>query len=150
MTARFASPLRLPAISFLQVRDIDAKLDAVARICTYVFLQKERLLLTVSSEAAALFIDDLLWSRPKEGFVPHCIASSPTWERVVITLKSENINQASVLFNLSPQAHALAASFSAVYELWDETEPDRLAIAQNRLNAYRKWGFPTKVLTSWP
>lgn len=105
------------------------------------FLQGDSILIVVPNQEAAVFIDQLLWKRPEESFLPHVIASSPIKERVVITTRKENLNKARVLFNLCPEACPFANEFEEVYELHDETQADKLELSQKRRDTYVAAGY---------
>ncbi len=94
------------------------------------------MLITVSGHEAAKYIDDLLWRMPEESFLPHSIIDSPSNEHIAITLSHENLNNASILFNLQTAPFAMFEQFSTLYEFYDESQPAKAELSQQRMKAY--------------
>lgn len=107
------------------------------------YLKKEAVFISVADQKVAEFLDDLLWSWPKESFLPHAIHSKDT--QVCISDAPENINQALVLFNLQGQASPIADKFSIIYDLFDESSPERQQLSKKRLEHYQKKGFLLQI-----
>lgn len=117
------------------------KLQTLASVANHCFSSRTCLLFSVSSEAAAQYLDDLLWKFPPESFLPHSIVSGPSSETIGITLGLENFNQASVLFNLRSETHPKATSFSFIYEFYDETDPNKKIQSEHRKLMYLQQGL---------
>lgn len=123
-------------IVFIKVTDNKTKL---ARLCESIqehFVKGDRILLSVSNQESACYLDELLWRMPPEGFLPHQISTQPIEEQIVITLSDANVNKAQVLFNLRQEAYADFAGYACVYELFDESHPDKLKQSLLRQASY--------------
>lgn len=126
-----------PNIIFLRVVDNTSKMT---RICTVVqqhFNQKQSMLILAPSQEAAEYMDKLLWRMPEHSFLPHTHSNHPSDALILITTAANNLNKASVLFNLCPGVSPISAQFETVYELLDETHPDKLRQSQLR---QKHWG----------
>lgn len=132
-------------ILFLTVRDAAAKLHAVCTAISKHFFNKEAILVVVSSSEAAVYIDQLLWRIPEEGFLPHVIATEPTSERIVITTSKANLNQAKVIFNLCSDPVSDATAYETVYELLDLTHPDKEQLSRKRITLYETAGHRLEI-----
>jgi DNA polymerase III subunit chi len=128
-------------IIFIKVADSKTKLWRLCDCIRHHFLQGERLLVAVSGGEAAKYIDELLWRMPEESFMPHSIIDSPSNERIAITLSQENLNKATVLFNLQTTPYAKFDQFSTLYEFYDESQPAKAELSQQRLQAYPQGRF---------
>lgn len=134
-----------PKILFLSVKNLPIKLQTLANVATHCFASNARLLFSVPSEEAALYLDEFLWKLPPESFLPHAILTKPSSEIIAITAELQNFNQASILFNLRPEPHPLASSFPFIYELFDETHPSKLSQSEIRKEAYMQKGFEVSL-----
>jgi DNA polymerase-3 subunit chi len=134
-------------IIFVKVPNNTAKADCLCSIIQKHFEQKQSILITVPNFEVADFVDQLLWKRPEESFLPHVIAQSNSKAAVVITSKQENLNDASILFNLCVTASPMADKFNLIYELLDETHPDKLKLSQERRQTYIAAGF--EIIDDW-
>lgn len=107
---------------------------------------EKRLLIAVPNLQAAQYIDTLLWNSPAESFIPHIIAETPTAEWIAITMQeSQNINQAVRLFNLCPSPSALYQYVDEIYELYDESHPQKIELSQQRISFYESKGINVKI-----
>lgn len=130
-----------PEIHFLRVTDANTKLNRIVSTASQHYLSGERVIIFVPNEQAAAYIDDLLWRRPHEGFLPHLIAKESIEEAVVITLASKNISRARIAMNLKPGLCADLNSFEKVYELSDQTDPVRTKLSLEKIQGYQKLGL---------
>ncbi len=129
-----------PIIVFLCVADNAAKSTRICKMARHYFEQGQRILITASSNEAAQYIDLLLWRLPEEGFIPHVISDQSAEAAIVITTTQMNLNKASILLNLCPEVSPMYAQFAKVYELWDETHPDKRRLSEERRMAYQTRG----------
>lgn len=136
----------MPQILFIPVKDNHAKIIALCRIVEMHFEQKKKLLIVAPSAEAANYIDQLLWKYKEESFLPHTIIDSQTSEPIGITTKMENLNRASSLLNLCPSAVPIFESFENIYELFDETMPDKAELSRQRQQTYVKQGCKINFL----
>lgn len=134
-----------PKILFLSVKSLPIKLQTLANVTNHCFVSKVRLLISVSTDEAATYLDELLWKLPPESFIPHAILTKPSTELIAITTELHNFNQASILFNLRPEPHPLANTFPFIYELYDETHPNKLSQSESRKAAYLQQGFQVNL-----
>ncbi len=128
-------------IHFLEVLDNQTKMRKLCETIQHHYQLGHAILVTVASDEVGRYVDELLWRHPKESFLPHQIASSKVSCKIAITERQENLNKASVLFNLCPQASPICQQFQTVYEFLDKTHPDRTRQSLERQEAYRKMGY---------
>lgn len=123
-------------IVFLKVIDSKSKLVRLCECIQEHFVKGDKILLSVANQESARYLDELLWRLPQEGFLPHSISTQPTEEQIVITLSHANLNHAQIVFNLRQEAIADFASYACVYELFDESHPDKLQQSLLRQASY--------------
>lgn len=125
-----------PRITFIPVNTPQEKLD---RICALVQQQHEfgrRILMITPNDEASKFIDQLLWRYKEDSFIPHTIASQASKDDIVITTLVQNLNQAHVLINLSPNVPSIFNEFEEIFELQDNTHPEKARLSQQRQSFY--------------
>jgi DNA polymerase III subunit chi len=132
------------SVNFLKVADNQSKAIRICACVQHHFDKGSSILITVNSLEVAKFVDLLLWRLPEDSFLPHVIAEQISKEMVVITTLQENLNNASILLNLCTKASPIAAQFQTVYELLDETHPEKLLQSQKRIADYSAAGFAIK------
>ena len=129
-------------VIFYTVKDAQAKLDYICHRAEEAMRQEERLLIAVPNEEAGQYIDALLWRQPETSFIPHITTQAPTKVWVAITSKlTHNFNQARTLLNLCSETHPLFAQFEVVYELDDQTHPQKAALSLQRRSYYESNGI---------
>lgn len=133
-------------IRFLKTTDNAMKLRRIGASVEYYFLKKNRVLITVPSDAAASYLDDFLWKQPKESFLPHTVSQEPSSEEVVITTMQVNLNEADVLINLCSELSPIAKEFKTVFELWDETSQSRRENSEEKFKAYEASGYEVALI----
>ncbi len=127
-------------VIFIPVQDNNAKRQALIIMAQRFFTNKMRLLFSVANDEVARYVDELLWKSPPESFLPHSVIMRPHPEPIAITTLLENLNAATVLFNLRPEANPLVSQFAFTYDLFDTTHPDKLAQSQLRKESYLQEG----------
>jgi DNA polymerase IIIc chi subunit len=125
-----------PRVIFFSVRSAQEKIDRLTEVALEYFQKKERLLFFVEDDRGLQFVDDLLWSYPKESFLPHSIASEDTKEWIAITKGKINLTQAKTAFNLC--STPLLVEMALIYDFEDQTNPQKQMRSQIRFEAYRK------------
>jgi DNA polymerase-3 subunit chi len=126
------------------VRDNSAKIQLICTKAQEAVKYEKRLLIAVPNLQAAQYIDALLWRTPPESFIPHIISDTPITEWIAITMQEQcNVNQATRLFNLCPSPSALYQQVEEVYDLFDETHPQKTELSQQRLRHYQAKGLLT-------
>lgn len=134
------TPSSLAKVYFLRVTDNASKLYKLCTLIHAHFAKNDRMLIYVTTNEAALYLDQLLWKMPEESFMPHAIASSATKEPIVITTSAANINQATTLINLSPSIAQNFNSIHLIYELLDLTSKEKEAVSQTKKTLYQTAG----------
>lgn len=127
----------MPTVHFLNASTNQEKL---AKLCLTIqnhFNKKERILIAVSNEETAKYIDLLLWRSPAESFLPHKVAKTPLNSLVIITTSSDNLNQSKIIFNLLPTVHPHYQDYELVYEIFDTTDPTKKEISQKKHHFYQ-------------
>ena len=125
-----------PRAIFFSVRSAQEKIDRLIQTALEYFQKKERLLFFVEDDRGLQFVDDLLWSYPKESFLPHSIASEDSQEWITITKGKTNVTQTKVAFNLC--STPLLVEMAVIYDFEDQTTPQKQMLSQLRFEAYRK------------
>lgn len=128
-------------VTFWRVTSVKGKLALISSLVQQHFIRAERVLVIVPNDAAARYVDTLLWSQPAEGFVPHAVSERPLNAAVLITTTHLNLNQASILINLCPEVCPITNEFRQVHDLLDETDNAKHALAKQRLAAYHQAGY---------
>jgi DNA polymerase-3 subunit chi len=128
-------------VIFIKVTTPLVKQRKLCDVIQHHFENGENILITVPNAEAARYVDELLWRLPEESILPHHIAEVPLEEPIVITTRSENLNEATVVFNLRSDASSLCGQIATIYELMDETHPDRQSSSLGRFTAYQKLGY---------
>jgi DNA polymerase III subunit chi len=113
-----------------------------------------RALVVSPSQERLDLLDEALWTKRPEGFLPHGRADKPKAERQPILLSATaetNPNQASVLFLLDQAWHELldrpaSIGFSRVAVIFDGADTDGLAAARGRWAAAKKAGWQSAYL----
>ncbi|CAM0117143.1 DNA polymerase III subunit chi [Rhabdochlamydiaceae symbiont of Dictyostelium giganteum] len=125
-------------VIFYPVKTQQAKLEKLVQVATLHFEKKEPLLFLVPSEEVALFLDQLFWKMPKEGFLPH-----PSH---LLHISDKVLPEFPCVFNLckDPLFHPL----KAVYELEDLTHPEKQALSKKRYDLYKNHGYQVIMDTS--
>ncbi len=126
-----------PEITFLPVKDNQTKIRTICQTIQHHYDAGESILITTANQEAAKFVDELLWRFPQESFLPHVYTLKPTKSKIAVTTKQENLNQSTVLFNLCPHACPIYNQFQHVYELFDETHPEKRRLSEERKTTYR-------------
>lgn len=128
-------------IIFVSVANVAQKLRTIAQLVERHFLLRERVLLSVSSSAAAAYLDELLWRELEASMLPHAIINTFQPENIAIVVAVENLNGSKILFNLREDLHPHFEQFSTVYELFDASSAAKLALSQKKQAAYSHRGF---------
>ena len=107
------------------------------------FNRYQKIIIFTSDTKTAEFVDNLLWSEPKDGFIPHFISHTLIDECIVITNERNNLNQAKVALNLTSEPLDLInLKLSTVLEIEDRATPEKTAIFKKKLNTYQKANIP--------
>lgn len=131
----------LARVCFLRVTDNISKLQKLQVAIQSHFLKNDKILITVPSNEAASYIDQLLWRIPDESFLPHAIINYPSKEHIAITTTYSNVNQASILINLLPTLHPNPIRVTLIYELLDMTSKEKDVISRQKQFSYVNLGY---------
>jgi len=124
------------------VKDNTTKIRLICDRAQAAFKLEKRLLIVVPNFQAAEYVDTLLWKMPSESFLPHTIVDTSTIEWIAITMQENfNVNQAVHLLNLSPAPSALTQQVEEIFELFDETSPEKTKLSQEKLKGYQSMGL---------
>ncbi len=130
-------------IFYRSTKTPDDKIRFLLKTVDYHFQKNERLLILVPDVKTAEFIDHLLWSEPKESFIPHFITQTILDECIVITTEKENFNRSKTALNLTSSPIDLSLlNLATVIEIEDLTTPQRAQIFKKKLTQYKKEGLP--------
>ncbi|MEN6586375.1 MAG: DNA polymerase III subunit chi [Sulfuricella sp.] len=104
--------------------------------------QDLRVLVLTADEGEAARMDQMLWTTPATGFVPHCRARDPlaTVTPVIVDCDPGELTHDQVLLNLGSERPAFFSRFQRLIEIVTEDEADRLA-ARERFRFYRDRGY---------
>lgn len=134
--------MQSPKVIFFRVKDNQAKVVRICHLVQELVDKDKKILITVPNEEAAKFIDTLLWRTPEESFLPHAIVSGPSNELVAITsITTQNFNNAHCLLNLCGELNPIFQQFEEVYELYDETHPQKIQQSQTKVQEYKSKGI---------
>ncbi|CUI16461.1 Conserved hypothetical protein [Candidatus Protochlamydia naegleriophila] len=137
----------IPKIIFYRVKDNQAKIRFICTKAQEALNQEKRLLILVPNPEAGHYIDTLLWRQPEEDFLPHVFTQSSTMEWIAITTQEgANLNQADLLLNLCSHSVQTYQPYHEIYELYDETHPQKLESSKQRLKDYLDKGLFVKEL----
>ncbi|WP_032092112.1 MULTISPECIES: DNA polymerase III subunit chi [Pasteurellaceae] len=103
----------------------------------------KRVLIACAAEAQALDIDEALWQRDPEQFVPHNLSGEITQYATPIEISwgdKRNAQRRDLLINLQPQVPAFAAGFNQVIDFVPAQEALK-ALARERYKQYRQLGW---------
>jgi DNA polymerase IIIc chi subunit len=101
---------------------------------------KEKIKLITTDEKATVFLSNVLWTHPKESFLPHSTTlPTPFFDQVLITHYPITEDDYSILFNLSPHPIALFPNNRILYELEDPSKP---SIFQEKISFYKNKNYP--------
>lgn len=124
-------------VCIFRVSNTAAKLSCICQTVQKHFERKEALLLILPTHEAAVYVDQLLWRQPEEGFLPHVIANTPTTELIALTTLASNVNNAGIIFNLQPSITDFIIQFDMIYDLMDLTHPAKAEQSQARIIKYQ-------------
>ncbi|MBS0627111.1 MAG: DNA polymerase III subunit chi [Verrucomicrobia bacterium] len=128
-------------VVFYTVKTGPAKIHYLLRAISHHFTQKEKIQIIVPDKRALTFIDDLLWSQPKESFLPHCTSSPvPFHDLIFICLPEETVDDFPFVFNLCPTAYKPHPRVKTLYEFEDASHPEKKALFQVKFKYYQSLG----------
>jgi DNA polymerase-3 subunit chi len=125
--------------------NVENKLQQIADLCEKITGKGRRLLVFAPDKELTLRLEQLLWTHPATGFMPHCRAESPLapLTPVVIDSHGEKLAHDEVLINLHNQHPPFFSRFTQLIEIVGMDEPDK-AEARLRYGFYRDRGYEIK------
>ena len=128
-------------VIFFQVRTPAEKLKMICDTIQSHFDKKEHSLLFVEDAKAQEFVNELLWKNPDTSFLPHVVSDDPTKDFVAITKTKNNVNNASLAFNLCSTPLITSHPFRIIYEFEDMSNPNKNKLSSLRFDAYKASRF---------
>jgi DNA polymerase IIIc chi subunit len=130
-------------VLFIEVQDAQSKKESLSFVAAHCFAHKMRLLFNVDNEAAAQYLDKLLWSYPVEAMLPHSMGLQASSEELIFITwyNALNPDQAVVHFNLLTDTVVKPPLALWTLELWDTSNLERAARAEKRWQWYVDQGY---------
>jgi DNA polymerase-3 subunit chi len=121
---------------------VEDKLLFACQLTRKVYGQKRPLVIYAADFAVASKIDNLLWSSPSIGFIPHCAAEHRLAPQtpVIIAREQHDFPHHDVLVNLHNEQPPFFSRFERVVEIVSTDEADQAA-ARERFRFYRDRGY---------
>ena len=122
--------------------EAEDRLAVACRLAAKAVQQKMRVLIYVPDEARAKAIDQLLWTSPPIGFLPHCMADDKLAAETPILISSDPNAQPhdDVLLNLANEWAPNFARFQRVLEIVSREDEDKQQ-ARERFKFYKDRGY---------
>lgn len=120
-----------------------SKLQVACQIAAKAIRQQAKVLIMAPDEGVARSIDQLMWTMPATGFLPHCMSSDRLAPEtpVLIARSTERLALDDVLLNLGTEPPPGFTRFRRLIEIVSrEDEADRQA-ARERFRFYRDRGY---------
>ena len=125
-----------PKVIFFYIQDNASKIHCICDQVQQGSTKGKKILIHVPNEEAAKYVDALLWKMPDTSFLPHVISQKPIKEWIVITHLEQNLNQATLLFNLCPSVSPIFHQFEEIYEFYEESYPEKARAAEQKIEIY--------------
>jgi len=125
---------------------VEDKLLFACQLTRKVYGQKRPLVIYAADFAVASKIDNLLWSSPSVGFIPHCPAEHRLAAQtpVLIAREQHEFPHHDVLVNLHDQWPPFFSRFERLVEIVSTDEADQ-AGARERFRFYRDRGYEIRT-----
>lgn len=125
-------------VEFLRASTPKDKLTLITSTLERLLLEGKRAQVLAPNEASVTFLDDHLWAYKPESFLPHAIANAPSRTPIALTTLLTNFNQADALISLlpTPLPQECAQHFPLIFELLDETSPEKKALSKLKEQAW--------------
>jgi DNA polymerase III subunit chi len=124
---------------------VDNKLHTVCQLVAKAYQRKLKVLVFTPDVATSNKLDNLLWTTPAIGFLPHALARTQVSAEtpIIIDHQGDDLTQDEVLVNLRNDWPPFFSRFQRLIEIVSLDESDRLA-ARERFSFYRDRGYPIK------
>lgn len=122
--------------------DVDDKLQFACRLAAKAVAHNMRVLIFAPDGAVAGKIDQLLWTWPATGFLPHCHLRDPLAAETPVVLTDDDSQPLhdEILLNLHHEQPAFFGRFRRLIEIVACDDTDR-APARERFRFYRDRGY---------
>ena len=129
-------------VIYFSVKTAQAKVHYLLRAISHHFAQNEKIQIVAPDEKALAFLDDLLWTQPKESFLPHSVSSpTPFHDLIYICLLKEASDDYPFVFNLTSSPYQPSARTKTLYELEDCSHPAKKALFQVKFKHYQSLNY---------
>lgn len=129
-------------VVFFPIKTNDAKKRCIVSLAQKHFEKKDPLVIHLPHQKGLEYVDLLLWSFPKDSFLPHSIQETTSQDLIVLTMPPNNPNQAHSVLNLCLSCvESAPLSFTKIYELEDLVSTDKNHFAKERYKGYKKAGY---------
>jgi DNA polymerase III subunit chi len=126
--------------------DADDRLAVACRLVAKAVQQKHRVLIYAPDGERAQAIDQMLWSLPQTGFIPHCMTGHKlaTETPVLIARDAQTHAHDDVLVNLHDECPPDFARFGRLLEIVGREDADK-QWARARFKFYKDRGYPMQA-----
>ena len=121
-------------VFFFTVKEAGTKLQVLTQTAMQHLRRKAPLGIIAADSATREFVDHLLWSQPKESFLPHAL-QYPCKELIFL---SSSLVSVPFLFNLDPSPITPISGLKVIYEIEDLTHPRKADLFQQKLRHYQQ------------
>ncbi len=124
-------------VILVPIRTPEEKLSKLLNIAYFHFMNRERLLFITPSDAIP-FLDNLLWTKKKDEFLPHTIYNESSYDFITITKEFFNVNNSPFIFNLHKESFLADGPHAVIYEFNDMTSTQKQEISQKKIEYYKQ------------
>lgn len=138
-----------PQVIFFTVQNASEKIQVIQKTIQTHIQNKENIKILVPDFTTLDFLSNVLWTLPKESFLPHsCSLPQPFQDRVLLTTPplAEEDNYPFV-FNLCPQPQSIPSGVKTLYELEDIKQSQKISIFQEKIQYYKNKNY---IISSAP
>ena len=124
---------------------VDNKLHTVCQLVAIAYERKLKVLVFTPDATTSSKLDNMLWTTPAIGFLPHALAGTQIAAEtpIIIDHQANDLVHDEVLVNLRNEWPPFFSRFQRLIEIVSLDENDRLA-ARERYSFYRDRGYPIK------
>lgn len=129
----------VPKIFFTSLKTPAEKVRFLIKVVSDHYLKNHKMIIFTQDLKTAQFVDNLLWSEPKESFLPHFMSQSLIDEKIVITCEKSNLNEAKIALNLTGQPlNPIDLKLHTIFEIEDLSALEKAALFKKKLLVYQK------------
>ena len=126
-------------VLFVSVKTSTDKIRHLVRFVQEHAQQNQKLLILTPDSKASEFVDKLLWSEPKQSFIPHFISQTLIDELIVITEEKNNLNGSKTLLNLCHEpADFSLFKVQTILELEDLSSKEKSTVFKKKIVVYQR------------